>query len=264
MEIKLLGVRGTIPVHGEDYACFGGATGCVLVRAGEECILLDAGSGLREEPFRAWLKKERFSLLLSHSHVDHLLGFPIFPPFFDESLRCAVYLKTRTGLDARQQIRQFMAPPLWPIGPDSFRADVSFHDLPRHFAIGDVQVETMEGRHPGGASIYKLSHEGKSLVYATDFEPEEQEEAFVGFAGDCDLLLLDAQYTDEEYSRTRGFGHSTMARSASLAARCRARQTVFIHHDPKRKDASLAALEEEFQKNDPRIRFGREGEEICL
>ncbi len=264
MEVKLMGIRGTVPVHGRDFAVFGGATSCVLVTAGEECIILDAGTGLRPEPFMRRLKKPGFSMLISHSHVDHLMGFPIFPPFFDSSLSCDVYLKTRGGLGAREQIERLMAPPLWPIRTDGFKAALSFHDVRESFDIGAVHVESMEARHPGGSSIFKLSHEGKSLVYATDFEAMETEPEFEAFAQGCSLLLLDAQYSSEEYTRTRGFGHSTYERSESLACSCRAENTLFIHHDPKRTDTQLEALDAALRQRRGNIRFGREEEEIYL
>ena len=95
--VKLLGVRGTVPVHGADFARFGGATSCVLVRAGGEGLILDAGTGLQGRAFRDFFPGSAFTMLITHSHVDHLMGFPIFSPFFDPAVRCGVYLKTREG-----------------------------------------------------------------------------------------------------------------------------------------------------------------------
>lgn len=264
MKVKLLGVRGTVPVHGEDFACYGGATSCVLVQAGDESIILDAGTGLNERDFRAWHRGERFSMLISHPHVDHLMGFPIFPPFFDSSLSCGVYLKSRDGLDAKAQIEKLMSPPLWPVMTWAFKAKVGFPDVESSFMLGDVRVDTMDVSHPGGCTAFRLSHGGKSLVYATDFEPAESEAEFEAFAKDCTLLLLDAQYSREEYERCRGFGHSYVERSISLARRCNAEKTVFIHHDPKRTDSRMEELERAIALCSSDIRFGREGEEICL
>ena len=265
IHVKLLGVRGTVPVHGPEFSRFGGATSCVLVKAGGEGLILDAGTGLHVRPFREFFRGNRFSLLITHSHVDHLMGFPIFPPLFDPACRCSVYLKTRTGLSAREQIQALMSPPLWPVGPESMGAELTFRDVPPSFSIGPVEVDTMESRHPGGSTIYKISYGGASVVYATDYEPESDAPPdFCAFARGCSLLLLDAQYTEEEYARTRGFGHSTIRRSAAIARACGAARTVLVHHDPKRTDGELLELEQSIQRETPQIRFGREKEEIIL
>ncbi len=265
MHIKLLGVRGTVPVHGPAFAQFGGATSCVLVRAGEQAIILDAGTGLQGAAFRAHCPGRRFTLLLSHSHVDHLMGFPIFSPLFDPDMEGDIYLRTRATGDARAQIEALMSPPLWPIRTGDVAAKLTFHDVPEHFSIGEVTVAAEEACHPGGATLYRLELGGKSLVYATDHEADAaDEQAFCAFAKDCDLLLLDAQYTRQDYTRTRGFGHSTIEGAAQLAAACGAKQTIFLHHDPTRTDEQLLTLEDQLRQAHPAIRFGRQGEEVLL
>ena len=115
--IKLMGLRGTMPVHGEDCRLFGGATSCVFVQAAGETVILDAGTGLSGNAYREFFGgSKRFSLLLTHSHVDHIMGFPAFPPLFDPACEGEVYLETRAGLDARAQLEALMSPPLWPVG----------------------------------------------------------------------------------------------------------------------------------------------------
>lgn len=265
IQIRLLGVRGTLPVHGGDFASFGGGTSCVLVWAGGETIILDAGTGLSGRAWQAFHPQRHCSMLITHAHVDHLMGFPPFGPLFDPTVRCDVYLKTREGRSAREQMETLMAPPLWPVRTDSMKADLRFHDVPGAFSIGPVEIKTMESRHPGGSTIYKITYGGRSVVYATDYEPEsDAPDDFCAFAEGCSLLLLDAQYTSEEYTCTRGFGHSTIPRSAAIAHRCGAEQTLLIHHDPKRTDQHLLALEEAVRTQHPNVRFGRQGEEVLL
>lgn len=265
MRLKLLGVRGTMPVHGEAFRQFGGATSCVFLQAGDEAIILDAGTGLLTQKVYPFFSGKHFSLLLTHPHVDHMMGLPMFSPLFDSESRCDVYLKTRDGLSAREQVEQLIAPPLWPIRTDAFKGEMRFHDVFPSFEIGRVTVETRDSVHPGGSTIYKLSCDGVSVVYATDFEPaDDHPEAFCGFAKDCSLLLLDAQYTDEEYGRVKGFGHSTISRSAAIADRCNAKRTVLIHHDPNRTDCQLLEFEQAVRAIHPNVSFGREGEEIYL
>ena len=206
MQVKLLGVRGTLPVHGPEFARFGGATSCVLVRAGGETILFDAGTGLSGRAWRDFFPEKHGTLLITHAHVDHLMGLPVFPLLFDPTARCDIYLKTREGRTGREQIEALMSPPLWPIRTDSLKAAVDIHNVPDAFSVGPVAVETMESRHPGGSTIYKITCGGVSLVYATDYEPEsDAPDDFCAFAEGCTLLLLDAQYTRSEYARNRGF-----------------------------------------------------------
>ncbi len=264
MHIILAGVRGTLPMHTPAAIRYGGATACVFVKAGNQIFILDAGSGLNEAWLSSFSQDTRFTMLLSHPHVDHLAGFPVFRPFFDPSCRCDIYLKTRDRRDARTQITALMSPPLWPVTPDVFRADVRFHDVPQTFSIGDVTVETCDVRHPGGCTAYRLSYHGASIVYATDFEAEENEPEFTAFARNASLLLLDAQYTQDEYIRTRGFGHSTIQRSIAIAKQCCAEKTVFIHHDPSRTDETLQTWDDALTQSFPSMHFGRVGEELFL
>ncbi len=264
LHIHLAGVRGTVPVHLPSFTGFGGATSCVLVKSPGHTCILDAGTGLRGDTFDQFSPHRDFTMLLSHAHVDHLMGFPIFAPFFDPGRRGDVYLKIRDGRDAVAQLEALMAPPLWPIRTDAIRAKVSFHDVPARFTVDDITVETMEVPHPGGSTAYRLTCGNTSLVYATDFEPGEDTSAFTAFAKNCSLLLLDAQYTTEEYTRTRGFGHATVDRSVALALACGARQTLFIHHDPGRRDDILTNWDTELRKKYPHMGFARGGQEVIL
>ncbi len=264
MHLRLMGVRGSVPVHTAETAVYGGATSCILVKAGNETFILDAGSGLCANTFAAFSDPSHFTVLLSHAHVDHLLGFPMFPPFFRPDVSADIYLRTRNGLDAKSQIEALISPPLWPIRTDQFGASLRFHDVLPHFSVGDVIIETLEIRHPGGCTAYKLQYDGVSIVYASDFEASEEESAFVAFAQNCSLLLMDAQYTADESVRTRGFGHTHMQRSISLARECRAQNTIFIHHDPQRNDATLRAFDTALQAQHPNMHYGYVGEEVFL
>lgn len=265
MRVRLLGVRGTVPVHGSDHALFGGATSCVLVEAAGQAFVLDAGTGLLSPSFGGFFSTRHVTLLVSHPHVDHLLSLPAFGPLFDDSYEFDVYLRTRGGLTALEQIERLMTPPLWPVGPDVFRARVSYHDVPASFSVGEARVDTMESVHPGGSTIYRISCGDTSLVYATDYEPaSDAPDDFCDFARGCSLLLLDAQYTSEEYAHTRGFGHSTIERSVAIAEACEAERTILVHHDPKRVDGALEELERAVRAGHPTIHFGREDEEITL
>lgn len=112
VRIRLLGARGSMPVHGASRAIFGGETSCVLYQAEDETVILDAGTGLLWDGLPQALSKPRFSMLLTHAHVDHIIGFPMFPPLFNPACRCDLYLRTREGRTAQEQMEMLMAPPL--------------------------------------------------------------------------------------------------------------------------------------------------------
>ena len=206
MKFTVLGTRGSVPVEGKDYSIYGGATSCYQVRAGNEEIYLDAGSGIVTAKISA---NTNISILFSHMHMDHVLGLPFFSALSQKDRSVDMYSEKSSGLDLKSAIDHLIAPPFWPVKIEQYPANVRFHDVQKKFSIGEVEIETMSGNHPGGTTIYRLNYKSKSIVYVTDFEhsSEEKCEELIRFSADCDLLTYDAQYTNEEYNRFRGFGH---------------------------------------------------------
>lgn len=259
--VTLLGVRGSAPAC--DIARFGKygcGTVCVLLRMAGETIVLDAGSGLMDLD----VPEGRCTILLSHAHVDHLLGLPACPKLYEPGFAAAIYAAARGG-GPREQVSALMTPPLWPVGPEAFRAAVAWRPLPEGaFQLGRVEVSHTPGNHPGGVTLFRLSAGGRSMVYATDCELDEATKtALIPFAKGCDLLLCDAQYTDEEYADKAGWGHSAVSMALGFSAACGAKRTVLLHHAPERTDAALDALAETL-KDRPDCALGRQGETFSL
>jgi phosphoribosyl 1,2-cyclic phosphodiesterase len=264
-KVVLLGTRGTISAEGDKFALYGGATSCVLARVGGELIFLDAGSGIIHAEDFLEAEDRRLSILLSHPHSDHIMGLLVFPPLFNPAFNIAIYAAERGGLSARGQLERLMSAPLWPVTPAVFAPGVEFNTPEQSFKIGQVNIDTMEAKHPGGSTIYRLSCGGKSIVYAVDFEHEEGVSArLADFAAGCDLLIYDAQYSDEEYESKRGWGHSTWNEGAKAAERCGAKKLVLIHHDPWRTDEELGDIERSMREKHKNLSFGKHGEEIIL
>ena len=260
MRITILGTRGSVPVCGSDFAIFGGNTSCYLVEAGDETIFLDAGSGLTNAPTTFCHAPV---ILLSHLHVDHLLGLGMYARLVQPGAATRLYVPARDAQDAQMTINRLFSPPLWPLKLNDYGGDLQVDALPKTMRIGEVVVETEQGSHPGGCRLIKIRYAGKTLVYATDFEHDEEASARLAqFSDGADLLLYDGQYDEKEHDERRGFGHSTPSVGVAIMERCGVKRLLIVHHDPRSTDATLLERERMLGRDD--VRFAREGEVIEL
>lgn len=257
--VMTLGVRGSVPVSGPAFARYGGATLCVLVRLAGQFIVIDAGTGFLSLPREA-LEQPWLPLLLSHPHLDHLLGLTMSPYVFRPDARLEIYAAER-GEPLEATLDRLYAPPLWPVKVGGLMADVRFGALPESMELGPVRVDAMEGVHPGGVSVFRLTGGGRRVVIATDctMTPELWPRV-EDFARGCDLLLCDGQYSDAEWPSRSTFGHNTWRMAARLGRDCGAKRTLILHHAPERTDDALDAAERDAQSVNPDCAFAHEGE----
>ena len=262
--VMILGARGSMARGGREFAEYGGATTCVLVSLNGTQVVLDAGTGLLDLPDEV-CALPRLALLLTHPHLDHLMGLPMCPYLSRKGAQLDMYAVPRVGETLMQTLERLFAPPIWPIGVDRLSAEVQVYPLPESMDLGGIHVETMEGSHPDGVTLFRLSGGGKSVVFATDctFSEELMPKA-AGFARGCDLLLADGQYFEQEWAHCAGFGHSTWRMALRLGELSEAGRVCVVHHDPRHTDAMLAAAERDAQVLFPHCTFAREGEEISL
>lgn len=187
------------------------------------------------------------------------------PLLFQRDFRLDIYAAARNGLDAADQVRALFSPPLWPVGPEALPSAPAFHEMPSALRLGELTVERMEGRHPGGVSVFRLSGGGRRVVFATDCTVSGPAAAELAqFARGCDLLLCDGQYSDAEWPARADFGHSTWTAAARLGAQCGAKRVRVIHHDPGRTDRALDDAAESLRRIHSDCAFARAGEEIVL
>ncbi len=260
LKITVLGARGSVPTGAFEMREFGGATSCILVESDTQAVFLDAGSGIIDTPK---LEDKEITILITHPHFDHLIGLPFFPYNGEAGRDINIYLAPRMGLSATDQIDALLSPPLWPCTFREYPASIRVHDLKLPLSIGDITVTGMEGNHPGGCTVFKLTRGKTNLVYATDYEDtEEKLPELIDFAKDTDLLFYDAQYTPEEAVRLRGFGHSTMQTGLEVMEKGNIRNIRFVHHDPRHPDTQLYAMEEPVRSE--RVAFARQWEVIHL
>jgi phosphoribosyl 1,2-cyclic phosphodiesterase len=273
MVVRFWGVRGSLASPGAGTLKTGGNTSCVEVRCGKEMVIFDLGTGLR--PLGAALMLNgpvRASLFLSHYHWDHIAGLPFFAPAYDPRSELTIHGAMRRGRDVRQILSGQMIDPYFPVDLGALNAHLSFVTLQdgglAH--LGKAVVKAAELNHPGGALGFRLEHEGRAMVYATDFEHgTSADERLVELARGADLLVFDAQFTPAEYegngvTSKKGWGHSTYAVGAQIAKRAGVKKLALYHHAPERDDKSVSRLAALAKKLHPGAFAACEGQEIAL
>ena len=260
-QLTVLGARGSMAACREECGVFGGDTSCYMVRAGDETIFLDGGSGITSAPARY---PKPPVILLSHLHLDHIMGLGMFTGFFVPGQQARLYVPfCEDDERAANMMARVFAPPFWPLKLSDLEGKPEILAMPERFSGGDIQIETMEGNHPDRTMVLRLTFDGRSIVYATDYEVDEPSFArLVDFAAEADLLLYDAQFSEEEYPSKRGFGHSTAIKGIELMHRSGADRLLLIHHAPASPDRTL--LKREKMLNRRNVSYAREGETIIL
>lgn len=260
MKLTVLGTRGSMTVSEKGRAHFGGATSCYMVQAGGSCVFLDAGSGLLSAPV---LFPDPPLILLSHLHLDHLLGLGMYARLLMRGKKTIIAAPAESDEDARAQLNGVFSPPYWPVALEEYSGDVEIRCAVTPMQYGAIHIDSIPGNHPSGCRVYKLSCGEKSLVYATDFEHEEESfDRLAAFAAGTDLLLYDGQYDEEEYLRSKGFGHSTANKGIELMERCGAKRLLLVHHSPFATDTQLLFRQQQIGSQN--VSFAREGEVISI
>lgn len=255
MRLRLWGTRGSIASAGPDTVRYGGDTASVeLLTDDDRLVVLDAGSGIRELGNHIERPHERVDILLSHLHMDHVQGLPFFRPLLDPEVETHIWGPISTTRDLRSRISRYLSPPLFPVRVRDL-PNVMFHDVtPSAFTIGSLQVTADMITHPGSTLGYRLTQGHKTVAYLSDHEPAfgsgeipKDPEWVSGFAlsHEADVLIHDAQYTDEEYSRRVGWGHTSLTQLGDFARLVEARRLVTFHHDPAHSDDELDLFHEE-------------------
>ncbi len=238
---------------------YGGNTSCVEVRAADgTLIILDCGTGAHELGQRLASEAPgtlRASLLISHTHWDHIQGIPFFAPFFIPGNEWDIYAPQGFSDTLRTTLAGQMEYTYFPITAEAFGATLRYHHVSEgSFQIGSVRVHTRFLNHPALTIGYRIEVDGASVVYACDHEPHSSSAALASedlvgqdllhaeFLRDADLVIHDAQYTADEYPKKVGWGHSTIEYAVNVCAWAGVRKLALTHHDPTRDDAAVDAL----------------------
>jgi phosphoribosyl 1,2-cyclic phosphodiesterase len=227
------------------YGTVGGNTPCISVEIEGfgDLVVFDCGSGMRElgiDCVSRNPKPSRYRVFFSHFHWDHLQGLPFFFFSYDPAVTFDFY-SPKTGLE--NSLSGQMSLPYFPVRFEDMRSKKNLHLLKRPVSVGPVTVSFRKMNHPGGSYAYKLNHDGKTCIYATDTElgpPDflknpENTEFFEG----ADLIILDAQYTMDEAVDKNNWGHSAFGLSVDFAVSWGIKRLVLFHHDPTYDDRKL-------------------------
>ena len=243
-EIHPLGVRGSFPGSATRPSAFGQDTTCFFLRVGDQGLILDAGSGLTRlgPALLDQVKADSLALLLTHYHLDHLLGFPFFRSPSAQPL--PVHGPILEGRGPEEALRHMMAPPLIPVGLEAVGA-FAFHPFPAGtgFSVGQIIVESLAVPHPGGSIAYKLTGGGRALAFIPDIEhpgPDDApDEALVDFVRGCEALIYDCTFSPEAWETRRGWGHSHWRAGQALCLAAGVERLIPTHFDPRVSDDDL-------------------------
>ena len=254
MMVTFFGTRGSLPSPRPQTQRYGGNTSCVEVRhpSADSVVVLDAGTGICVLGATLPADVGRVDVLLSHLHMDHILGLGFFSGLFRPGLEVHIWGPSSPTLPLRPRLSRYLSPPLFP---------VRLRDLPCHLVLHDVPLGTFEVPgfsitaalvcHPGPTVGYRLDDGTTSLAYISDHEPALGCRVFpdlpqwmsgLGLAQGADVLIHDTQYSDEEYEDHIGWGHSSVQQTIAFARAAGVPHLVPFHHDPAHDDDMLDAM----------------------
>ncbi|MEQ8755306.1 MBL fold metallo-hydrolase [Coleofasciculus sp. G1-WW12-02] len=272
--IHFWGVRGSIACPGPETVRYGGNTPCVEMRVGRERLIFDGGTGLRVlgQSMLSQLPVEAH-LFFTHSHWDHIQGFPFFVPAFIKSNRFCIYgAIAPNGSTIKQRLTDQMLHPNFPVPLQVMQADLQFYDLEvgETVELGEITVENTLLNHPGEAVGYRVNWRGHAAAYITDTEHRGSglDQNILKLIQNADVLIYDATYTDTEYyspaTSKVGWGHSTWQEGIKLAKAANVKTLVIFHHDPLHNDDFLDRIGEEAIQHFRNTVMAREGLSISL
>jgi ribonuclease BN (tRNA processing enzyme) len=258
MKINLWGVRGSMQTFSPATKNYGSRTSCVMVSEEDHILILDAGSGIQQYNSIDFSKK-RIDVLLTHLHMDHILGLGFFAPFFDPGKEVHIWGPMTTSQSLRSRLSRYLSPPLFPVLLRDLPCKLTFHEIGNsEFEVENFKIKTNYIIHPGPTVGFRVSGKNSVFTYLPDHEPALGRDGMIhetkwisGFdlASGSDLLFHDGQYTKEEYQDKKGWGHSSMKDAILFATLSSAKHLLIAHHDPAHSDDQLSKLYEDLQLN---------------
>jgi phosphoribosyl 1,2-cyclic phosphodiesterase len=277
IDITFFGVRGSTPCHGPEVSRYGGNTSCVSVDVpGHDPIMFDLGTGARYYGIDCQRRPKaevfRGSCFVSHLHWDHVQGLPFFPPLLQFGNELDIYApKPEEHESVRAVVDTMLCPPLFPVGVADLPGEIRFHDLlDDEVQIGEITVTARLIPHIGRTLGYRLEWNGISVAYLSDHQQPgvdlyEMAPGVEELCDGVDLLIHDAQYTRDEFTRRSGWGHCTIDYAVWVGKATGARTVALFHHDPMHDDEILDTVAKVCSRHcEPKVVVAREGLKLHL
>ncbi|VAV84618.1 Metal-dependent hydrolases of the beta-lactamase superfamily I [hydrothermal vent metagenome] len=254
MLIRCWGSRGSISVSGKEYIKYGGDTTCIeVVGSSGDIIILDAGTGIRRLGNKLMNEKPaEINIFFTHSHWDHLAGFPFFKPLYHGHSHIHIRGPRTTQDSIMKIVSHTMTPPYFPMELEDIHADIEFLSTTQDtIEIGSMKVKTIPLSHTNRGVGYSIEEDGKSFVFLTDNELTHrhnfglERSEYVKFSEGADLLIHDAEFTPQEYEHTKGWGHSVYQDALDMAIEAGVKELGLFHHNQDRTDQAIDAINED-------------------
>jgi len=293
LSIRFWGVRGSLPSPGRDTVIYGGNTSCLEIRADERLIIIDLGSGVR--PLGDWLiendlkkyGKIKADIFLTHTHWDHVMGFPMFAPIYIPGTELNITGPVTIENDSlRAVFENQLSYNYWPVRVDELAAKIEYNQIKETTLDlgGGLHITSKFLNHPIFCFGYRVNYQGKSIATVYDHEPfynlfkdhademdketviegetaaSEENERIRQFIKSADIVIHDAQYTKEEYVKHSGWGHCSYDHAIETVSGADVKTLVLFHHEPSRTDSQLEELGKIYaEKSGPKIIMAKEG-----
>ncbi|MEJ0103950.1 MAG: MBL fold metallo-hydrolase [Bacteroidota bacterium] len=272
MKVKFYGVRGSLPVSGKEFQRYGGNTTCLCItrEKANRIVIIDAGTGIRnlgKELVASGYKQEVINISFTHFHMDHIQGFPFFAPCYDSNQKIGIHVmgKERKVKNLKEIFSTQMQKEYFPVELEAMGAQFEFLSLgdKETFYGANVSAAPQFHKFPGGSYGLRIEDESGSVVICTDVEHiDGTDDGIIKLADHADLLIHDGQYTEEEYKKYKGWGHSTWKQAVDVAIKAKVRKLIITHHDPDHDDDFLDRMEQDSKKEFPDCEFAKEGMEV--
>lgn len=292
-KIKFRGTRGSYPVAKADFLKYGGNTSCVEIKCANQTIILDAGTGIidiGQDKNLSTQNVHQATILISHIHQDHIQGLPFYKPLYNKTTTLNLYGLNPDKENLKETLKKVLFDKVFPLSIDEIKSNFNIENFSDKNVLiisqnGNIKLYNSEENieisnddiiisahktpmHPkNGCLSFKIKFQGKTLVYATDKESRNSNDKdFIEFAKNCDCLIHDAQYTNEDYFNPKqpkqGYGHSTFEMAIDIAHLTNAKKLFFFHYDPEYDDIKLSKLEKELSEKYNSVFFAKENYEF--
>jgi phosphoribosyl 1,2-cyclic phosphodiesterase len=252
MKVTIWGCRGSMPSPGPDMIKYGGNTSCVQVEQDDTCLILDGGSGIQELGNALDPEIRTVNILLSHLHIDHIMGLGYFKPFYNPKCTVNIWGPTGSNESLVHRLRRYFSPPFFPVRLKELLAEINIYEIDNsEFEIDEFRIRSEYICHPGPTVGYRIESGNSVLSYIPDHEPALGSSDFPnsgewcsGFniANKADLLLHDGQYDLEDYVNKIGWGHSAMQDAIDFGKLSQVKKLALFHHDPLHSDETLEKI----------------------